>query len=75
MASSDVFETVHESFNKDTTHSLARKAVDAVLDLHHEYKEHCFHCSRGVNTPNWPRGAVRFPCPTVVAVLKTLEEN
>lgn len=66
----DVFEEVHEAFNNDLTHSLARAAVDAVLDLHHEYQDHCYACSSKIAVSAWPRGAVRFPCPTVKAVLK-----
>ena len=75
----DVFDLVHEAFDRGEvatrdpvgeSPSLSRQAVDAVLDLHHEYKGHCYECSQRIALPNWPRGAVKFPCSTVQAILK-----
>lgn len=65
-AKEDVFEIVHEAFDKDTTHSLARKVVEAVLDLHHADRGQCYLCSRGMVL------TVPHPCPTVQAVLKVV---
>lgn len=77
MASSkpDVFEVVHEAFDLDTSHTLARATVDAVLDLHYAYKNHCVECSRGIATSTWPLGAVKFPCRTVQAILKVAKKE
>lgn len=64
----DFHEEVHEVLNADTTHSLARKALDAVLDLHYNYAEgYCRECSRGKTLLK-----VQVPCPTVKAALKEL---
>lgn len=77
----DPFEVVHEAFDADEqktrdpvgeSPSLARKAVDAVLDVHHEFKGHCFECSKGVSTSSWPRMATQFPCRTVQAILEVV---
>lgn len=59
----DVFEVVHEAFDADTTHALARRAIDAVLDLHHADGKWCYLCSRGRTFK------VEHPCPTVQAVV------
>lgn len=67
----DVYEMVHVAFSAEP--GLARVAVDAVLDLHHEYRGHCYQCSRGVPTSSWPRGAVAFPCPSVRVILEVID--
>jgi hypothetical protein len=72
-----VFEVVHEAFDLDELNNsgdamLARKVVDAVLDLHHEYKRCCYECSsrnRGVGLA-WP--SIPFPCRTVKAILEAI---
>lgn len=75
---SDVFDTVHEAFDRDELNNpgdaqLARKAVDAVLDLHHEYKGCCYDCSRRVFAPTtFP--SVPFPCLTVKTILTAIGE-
>lgn len=69
----DVFEIVHEAFDRDTTHALARKVVEAVLDVHHEFKGCCYDCSRRVLTANFP--SVTFPCTTVKVILGTVKEG
>jgi hypothetical protein len=67
----DVFEEVHEAFNADTSHNLARKAVDAVLDLHCEVRGGCYECSKRVASPiRFP--SVKFPCDTVKGILKVV---
>lgn len=65
----DVIAEVHEAFNADElktieSPSLARIAVDAVLDLHSQWQMWCYECSR--------RRAMKviFPCETVKVVLK-----
>lgn len=69
----DVIAEVHEAFNADElktidpigeSPSLARVAVDAVLDLHSQWQMWCYECSR--------RRAMKviFPCETVKVVLK-----
>lgn len=62
-----VFDEVHEAFNQDTSHALARRTVDAVLDKHHEFKGKCYECSLLA-----PALGVWYPCRTVKAILEVV---